>query len=253
MNSAPAFPMSRRTSIAGIGFFQAMAILFLVLTVVGFAPTFFLRPWFESSPLPLRLHIHGFFTTLWVVIFLVQTVLLAQRRVALHRRMGMLSIAVAGGFVVSGFAILFFLAAGYPDNGWELATISSVVWGNIAGLTLFSVFFGVGIALRARAQIHKRMMLFATLSMMGPPLVRIGHSDLFRISDSLVANDAIFALGGFLSLYALVLIHDLRTLGRPHPALLWVAASHFGLIFAAGLGMASTEFGQGLVLAVSQR
>lgn len=252
MTTVRHFFARRRTFIAGIGFFQAMAILLLLLTLVGFAPTFYLRPWFESSPLPLRFHVHGLFTTLWMMVFLSQTLLVARGKNAVHRRMGMLSIAVAGSLVVSGLAILYFLAAGSPENGWELAAVSSLVWGNIASLSLFCIFVGSGIALRARAQTHKRMMLFATLSIMGPPLARIGHFDTFRISESLMVNDAVYGLGGVLALYLLVLVHDLRVLGLPHATLLLAAPLHFGLIVIAGIGLGGTEFGQELVLALSQ-
>lgn len=244
--------MSQGIRATGLGFFQMMAILLLALTLIGFAPTFFLRPVFEVSPLPVRFHIHGFFTTGWIVIFLFQSLLIASGKVRLHRRTGILAGSMAIGLLVSGLSILFFLAAGYPGNGRSLGEVASVIWGNIAGLVTFCIFVGTGIALRARAQTHKRMMLFATLSIMGPPLARIGHFDAFRISDTLVVNDAVYGLGGVLALYALVLIHDLRVLGRPHVTLLWAVPLQFGLIIIAGLVMAGTEFGQGLVLAVSR-
>lgn len=244
--------MSQGIRATGLGFFQVMAILLLALTLIGFAPTFFLRPLFDASPLPVRFHIHGFFTTGWIVIFLFQSFLIAGGKVRLHRRTGILAGSMAIGLLVSGLSILFFLAAGYPGNGRSLGEVASVIWGNIASLVTFCIFVGTGIALRARAQTHKRMMLFATLSIMGPPLARIGHFDAFRISETLVVNDAVYGLGGVLALYVLVLIHDLRVLGRPHVTLLWAVPLQFGLIIVAGLVMAGTEFGQGLVLALSQ-
>lgn len=247
MNKAVLGPTSRP-----IGFFQAMAVLLLALTVIGFTPTFFLRPLFTAEPLPARFYFHGFFTTCWILVFLVQAFLISSGNVVWHRRNGVLAVAIGGGLVVSGLAILFFLAAGYPDNGWELGNASSVIWGNIASLVTFCIFVGTGVALRARPQTHKRMMLFATLSIMGPPLTRIGHFDAFRISDAFVVNDAIYGLGGVLLLYAVVLIHDLRVLGRPHATILWAVPLQFGLIVIAGLMVARTDFGQGLVLLLGQ-
>lgn len=237
--------------IAGIGFFQAMAILLLLLTLVGFAPTFFLRPWFQSTPLPVRFHVHGLFSTAWIVVFLLQTLLISNGRLAWHRRMGLIATAVAVGLIASGLAILYYLAKGYPDNGWELAEAAGLIWGNIASLTAYSIFVITGIVLRANAQTHKRMMLLATLSIMGPPLVRIGGFDAFRVSESLFVNDAIYALGGLLILYSMILIHDLRALGRPHSTLLWGAPLTLGLVFTAGLGISGSEWGQQLVLTLS--
>lgn len=234
-----------------LGFFQGMAILFLLLLLVGFAPTFFLRPWFYDSPLPVRFHIHGFFTACWILAFLVQALLVASGNIALHRLTGIVAASVAGGVLISGLAILYFLASGYPDNGRELGEVSSVVWGNIAGLATFSIFVGTGIALRSRPQTHKRMMLFATLSIMGPPLARIGHFDVFRLSDSLIVNDAAYGLGGLLALNLLVVIHDMRVLGRPHTTVLWAVPLQFISVIIAGLMIAGTDFGRSLILLVS--
>lgn len=231
-----------------IGFFQAMAALFLAITLAGFAPTFFLRPWFDAASLPIRFHIHGFFMTCWIVLFLIQTVWIARGNVAMHRRTAAVAAVTAGALLVSALAILYFLAAGYPDNGRPLGVVSATVWGNIATLVTFCIFVGTGIAMRAHPQIHKRLMLYSVLSMMGPSLARIGHFEMFRVSDSIIVNDAVYGLGGVLALYLLVAIHDRLVLGRLHGTLLWAVPLQFGLVIIAGLMVAGTGFGQGLIL-----
>lgn len=231
-----------------IGFFQAMAALCLAITLVGFAPTFFLRPWFDGASLPVRLHVHGFFMTCWIVLFLVQTVWIARGNVAMHRRTAVVAAVMAGALLVSALAILYFLAAGFPENGRPLGVVSATVWGNIAGLVTFCIFVGSGIAMRAHPQTHKRLMLYSVLSIMGPPLSRIGHFEMFRVSDSIIVNDAVYGLGGVLALYLVVAIHDFLVLGRLHGTLLWAVPLQFGLMIVAGLIVAGTGFGQGLIL-----
>ncbi len=239
--------MNLRKSIKLIGFFQGMAILFLVLTLLGFAPTFYLRPLTDAPSLPLRFHLHGFFTTAWVFLFLVQSFLIATRKIAFHRRMGILGAVIAAGVLFSGLAILYYLTAGYPQNGMDLEQVSATVWGNLVILAAFSIFVSSGIVLRSRPKSHKRLMLLATLSMMGQPLVRIGHFDFFQVSDSIIINDAIYGLGGLLLLFTIVLIHDIRTLGRPHFSVVWGIPLQVVLTIITGLFIANTEFGYSLI------
>lgn len=224
-----------------------MAILYLLLTLVGFAPTFFLRPLIDAPALPLRFHIHGFFTTGWIVLFLIQTFLIANRNIGFHRRMGVFGAFIAGGVLLSGLTILYFVAAGYPENGFELGEASALVWGNLAGLTVYTIFVGSGIVYRSNPKAHKRLMLLATLSMMGQPLVRIGHLDLFRLSDSLIVNDAVYGLGGILLLFSFVVIHDIRRLKRPHPVVAWGIPLQLGLTILTGVVIANSEFGYSLI------
>lgn len=240
--------MNLQKSIKLIGFFQGMAILFLVLTLIGFAPTFFLRSLTDAPALPFRFHIHGFFTTGWVVLFLVQAFLIANRKTGFHRRMGVFGAFVALGVLFSGLAILYYVAAGYPENGTELGQVSALVWGNLAGLAVYAIFVGSGIIYRSNPKAHKRLMLLATLSMMGQPLVRIGHSDLFRLSDSIIVNDAVYGLGGILVLFSFVVIHDILTLKRLHPAVAWGIPLQLGLTILTGLVIANSEFGHSLIL-----
>lgn len=230
-----------------VGFYQAMAILFLLITFGGFAPTFFLRSLFTDQSLPIRFHIHGFFSAFWVLIFLLQTFLIANGKIKYHQRLGILGTFTACGVLMSGLAILYYLVSGYPSNGWELGQISGLVWGNIAVLICFSIFVGIAIALRSRPKTHKRLMLFATLSIMGQPLTRIGHFDLFRISDLLMINDAIYGLGGIMVLFLIVGIYDMRVLGRPHRTFWWAMSFQLGLTIVCGIIIAPTEFGKGLI------
>ena len=50
--------------------------------------TFYLRPQFQTTPLPTYLLIHGFVFTLWIAFFLAQTTRVAARRTDVPRRLG---------------------------------------------------------------------------------------------------------------------------------------------------------------------
>jgi len=76
-------------------FFSGMAVVSLIVVLVGFARTYFLAGMFRA-PLPnLLLHIHGAVFTLWMVLFISQIGLVTVKRVALHRRLGLLGFGLA--------------------------------------------------------------------------------------------------------------------------------------------------------------
>ena len=75
-------------------FFVAMAILLLVAVAIGFAPTFYLKAFFETPDLPWYLHVHGATLTAWFALFFTQTALIAANRTALHRRLGVLMVSL---------------------------------------------------------------------------------------------------------------------------------------------------------------
>ncbi|HEV3063357.1 MAG TPA: hypothetical protein VGY48_34245 [Vicinamibacterales bacterium] len=72
-----------------------VAIGFALTTLVGFAQTYYLKVLFGTPPLRLLLHVHGVVMTAWVVLFLVQVGLIAERRTDLHRRLGVMGAVVA--------------------------------------------------------------------------------------------------------------------------------------------------------------
>jgi len=60
-------------------FFVIMASAVIVTVFAGFAPTFYLRGAFtQDRPMSLLLHVHGIVFSAWVIVFLVQTVLIAS-------------------------------------------------------------------------------------------------------------------------------------------------------------------------------
>jgi hypothetical protein len=87
-------------------FYMGMALTAAVTAFVGFAPTFYLRGHLTLRPdqpaLSPLLVTHGLVGTAWIVLFLVQTLLVASRRIRLHRRLGILGATVAAVFVVVG-------------------------------------------------------------------------------------------------------------------------------------------------------
>ena len=68
-------------------FYMGMGLAFVVTVFAGFAPTFYLRPYFQSEPLIPLLRLHGFVFSLWLVLLVTQTALVATNRTRIHRKL----------------------------------------------------------------------------------------------------------------------------------------------------------------------
>ena len=135
-------------------FFSFAGLWFVVLTFVGFAPSFYLRV--SPEPLPAHQIVHGVLNSAWVVVFLVQALLISTGRVRWHIALGAASTLVLLLIVPVGFhVVLVKTAAG-------LKSIDEAGF-NLTGLILCLAFALAGLANRRRPFIHKRLMLFATL------------------------------------------------------------------------------------------
>jgi hypothetical protein len=229
------------------GFFTVMSAVVLLLVVIGFVPTFYLRPIFDVPPIPAYLYLHGLIMTIWFVWFVGQSFLVSAGLVTRHRQFGRLGaifgvVVVVGSLMASlGFASrvasrgLGFDAdasvLGVGVTGLTVAAfISYVVWGNIASLLSFATFLLAAVVLRRRPQAHKRLMLLASISIIGPALARILRWPVF----SGIQGPAI-QLVMWSSLVLALAVHDLISRRRLHPAtvfgaLLLVLTNYVGVV-----------------------
>jgi len=85
-------------------FFTGIGIVSSGLVIVGFAPTFYLRPFFRLDGLRPILWAHGLVFSLWLALFVAQTVLVALRQMPRHRALGVFGGVIAVAMVLVGFA-----------------------------------------------------------------------------------------------------------------------------------------------------
>ena len=154
-------------------FFVVMALVLLVPITVGFAPTFYLRPVFGTrDPLggafPLHLIVHGLVLSAWYALFLAQTVLVAARRVDLHRRLGAIGLGLAVAVVTVSLVTLIRMVPRALALGASMPAIAQLLVGDGISLVQFAVFVGSGIHFRCRPATHKRLMFLAALAIINP-------------------------------------------------------------------------------------
>ncbi|MGI8735589.1 MAG: hypothetical protein ACR2LM_20085 [Pyrinomonadaceae bacterium] len=192
-------------------FFTAMSIAAAITVFAGFAPTYFLKSAFRAPALSPLLHVHGLLFTSWILLFVIQTSLISARRIDIHRRLG-----IPGGLLASAMLVVGYFAAigaaqrgASPPGGPPPLVFLAIPLGD---LVVFALLVGTGLYFKRRAQIHKRLLLLATISLLTPAIARLPH----------VASAGPLAFFGLTDLFILVcLIYDRIVRGRIHPAFLW--------------------------------
>lgn len=151
-------------------FYLGFAVFIAAAVFLGFARTFFLRHWFPSwtaahaAPESFFV-IHGLVYAAWFALFIAQVALVGSRRTRLHRQMGWFATGVAIAVVILGF--WGSLIAARRPTGFIDVPISPLVFlvVPLSLLLLFSIFVALAILRRRDAQMHKRCMVFASLSL----------------------------------------------------------------------------------------
>jgi hypothetical protein len=159
-------------------FYGGMAIALGLTVFAGFASTYYLRFFtggpkatLTGGPFTVLVHVHGVLFTAWVLLFIVQTALVASRRVAVHRRLGVAGAVLAAAMIVVGM----FLAIATAAQGLAPAGVDPLAFLVIPifDMVLFATFVTAALALRRDKEAHKRLMLLAYISIVVAAAARL--------------------------------------------------------------------------------
>lgn len=196
------------------------AVVASVIAFAGFARTYYLKGVYGTPELPPLVHVHGFVMTLWIATFVLQTSLVAMRHTDLHRRVGVAGALLASLVLVVGVTTALNGARRGASPGPPPLIFLAVP---LADMAVFAALAGAGLYFRRRSDIHKRLMLLATLSMLAAAFARIPLGFIR-------ANPVVMAFG-LTDLFVLACVsYDTWARRRLHPAFGWgallIVASH---------------------------
>lgn len=174
------------------GLYLGMSILLLLIVLVGFAPTFFMRILFDPPPISPYVHMHGALMTAWFVLFVVQTSLAYGGRVRSHRELGVVTATI-------GFVAMLTATVATWDNLVNpvisnVRFLTTIVFGNLGVIVAFTALLTLAVLYRRRPEIHKRLMLFASISFVSPAVGRIAGWPIAMGADLAVFNNSAIVL-----------------------------------------------------------
>lgn len=195
----------------------ALSMGILVFTLGSFALIALREPVRLTRYTPL-VSVHAATMAGWYGLFVVQSWLVLDRNHRAHRLLGLSSIALMVAMVATGSVVAVNF---YQEFGRRITLIA-----DLGIFVNFVPLYGVSVwaALRRRFAAHKRLMLVASICMVGPALAR----GLDVLSVPRMATVILYPL----MLVGLPLLYDRRTLGRLHSASKWAVG--FSLLVFIG-------------------
>jgi hypothetical protein len=198
-------------------FYSSMAIVMALTVFLGFAPTYYVKAFSDTpistlsgGPMTLFVQTHAVLFTAWVLLFIVQTALVAQHKVAIHRRIGIAGAVLAAAMVVAGtLAALKMAARGSAPAGIDPLSFSMIP---LSDMFFFAVFVAAALGMRANREAHKRLMLLAYVSIIVAAVARLPG----------VLPLGPFAFFGLAFVFILIgIIYDIVSRHRVHPVYVW--------------------------------
>lgn len=210
-------------------FYTGMALVLCICVYIGFSPTYF-QAGVLRAPLPSPiLHYHGAAFTLWMLLFTIQAALISARRVKWHRTLGTIAFCLPPIMIVLGIAA----AIDAYHRGVHIGPLDTAVSAAIPliGIVIFAVVIFASWRARRRPDAHKRLILIATMGLVGAAFGRFPW-------DRIGLPPAAGAATGVGVLLVLLLAFELITLRRIHRSTMWAAPLVFASIaLAVPIGM----------------
>lgn len=194
-------------------FYARMAWFIVALVLLGFGPSFYLKPLGLSYPRPNpplvpNLMVHGAVFTAWVAVFLAQVSFVSAGRRDLHRALG------AAGMVLGAVLVPVM----YLTAVWAVARGSTLPFTDpltftvvpMVGIPMFAVLLWLGWRESRRdLQAHKRLMLSLMIVLCQPAITRL------PLAPPTLPGFTLLSLLNWL-VFVPLFIWDRRTVGRLH-------------------------------------
>ncbi len=133
----------------------------------------------------------------------------------------------------------------YGNIDSDMPRIAGVVWGNLAGLIAFGGFLIAAFLYRQKPEIHKRLMLLASIGITLQALGRIAKYSMIGLPEGP------FALIGLLMMLIMLGVFDKRNIGSVH-RVTWVGGcTLFAILILFGFVISNSPFGRAFVLTLT--
>ena len=142
----------------------------LLVVLVGFARTYYLKAFFGTPGLTALVQVHGLLMTAWFATFLAQVVLVETGHVRVHRKVGVFGVSIAALILVIATITAIVAAKHGHTPGPPPLVFLAIPLGD---MVVFATLVTLGVCYRKRGDFHKRYMLMASLGILTAAIARI--------------------------------------------------------------------------------
>jgi hypothetical protein len=153
-------------------FFVGFAAVSVAVVLAGFARTFFVPVAHGAFRAPLTVYVHASCFFAWVSLLVVQTVLAYSRKLSWHRHLGWSSAVLIPAMTGSGVAVSLWATARDLRAGQGVAALA-FFFGLLMDVASFAALASIAVVMRRKPDIHKRLIVIATIGALGPAIGRI--------------------------------------------------------------------------------
>jgi hypothetical protein len=145
--------------------YVGLAVLATVIAAAGFWPTYFGPLVAGTADKTVIIHFHAAVYVGWLAIFMTQAVLAATGRVASHIKLGHFAIGYGVLVIVVGLITAFARFALRVRAG-EVVAAQAQLLGPLLDMLVFAPLFAAAVYYRRKPELHKRLMVVATTSLL---------------------------------------------------------------------------------------
>lgn len=158
------------TTAQGRYFFVVMAIAFPFITAWGFVPSYIAM---NAGQFDIHwlAHVHGALMSLWLLLYIAQTILAARGNFKYHRKLGFYGVALGILIWISMGIVSARALIGNPTPVDSF--LFDILLVQLYIMQVFAIFFTWGLLVRKKTEEHKRLLFLATLVLTQAALDRI--------------------------------------------------------------------------------
>jgi hypothetical protein len=188
-------------------YFVVFAAVTVAVVLAGFARTFFVPIIHGTFSAPVTVGVHLSFFLAWVSLLVAQAVLAYSHNLNWHRQLGWSSAILIPAMTASGVAVSLWATARDLRAGQGDVALA-FLFGLFMDVASFAALASTAVLMRGKPQVHKRLIVIATIGILGPALGRI---PVIGTMSTPITVALIISLTAY----------DLASRGRVHPATLW--------------------------------
>ena len=152
--------------------YVGLALLAVAIAALGFWPSYFGPLVGGTADKTAIVHLHAAVYVGWLALFVTQTVLAATGRIAAHMSLGRFAIGY-GVLVIAVGLLTAFARFAIGVRAGDVTDAQGQLLGPLLDMLVFAPFFAAALYYRRKPELHKRLMIVATTSLLIAAVARM--------------------------------------------------------------------------------